>query len=78
MRGTRGNSLMQNSALRVSNKLDTDYKEKAKPRTSLSPFKRNVKEQKVTYKNHKLIRDCYNTVSNDPNGILFGMGEEPL
>ena len=25
-----------------------------------------------------MIRDCYESLSGDPRGALFGMGEEPL
>ena len=43
---------------------------------SLSPFKRQLKQQQVTYKNHKLIQECYKQAVSDPQGILFGMNEQ--
>lgn len=53
-----------------------DYREKHN--RSISPFRRQIKESKVTYKNHPMIQDCFRSLSNDQHGILFGMGEEPL
>lgn len=32
----------------------------------------------MTYKNHELIKECFDSASNDPHGILYGMGEQPL
>lgn len=42
----------------------------------MSPFKRQLKHQQVTYKNHKMIQDCYKQAVTDPHGILFGMNEQ--
>ena len=77
VRGTRGNSLLNTNHRRASTKMDHDYYQK-KPHTSTSPFKRQIRESKVTSKNHPTINECFDAAANNPHGMLYGMGEQPM